>query len=426
MKKYFFVLGTNPELSLAELKAIFPNNKWELCASVAMADFSESLDAKKLMSGLGGTIKIGEMIKTVSLANRHALSDLVKKELFLEAKKLKDNLRFNFGFSFYGQKRLPGDFFKLGLAIKKDLRQIGIASRMVTSRDPILSSVVVEQNKLIEQGTEICLISDRGSVNIGKTLAVQPFKELSKRDFGRPNRDDFSGMIPPKLAQIMINLARRNDADFKDKTILDPFCGSGTVLMEAYLLGFKNIIGSDLSDKAVSDSVKNIDWIIDFKKDEKKNNIKIFQSDVLLLEKSIEKIDKTIELHRPYVDDVHIKCPKCGKTMYRTPEVIDCWFDSGSMPFAQRHYPFEHKNDFDKFFPADFICEGIDQTRGWFYSLMAISTFVMGKSPYKTVLVNDHIQDKFGLKMSKSKGNGVNPFELFNEYGADAVIWYSV
>ena len=143
-----------------------------------------------------------------------------------------------------------------------------------------------------------------------------------------------------------------------------------------------------------------------------------------LVEKSIEKIDKSIELHRPYVDDVHIKCPKCGKTMYRTPEVIDCWFDSGSMPFAQRHYPFEHKNDFDKFFPADFICEGIDQTRGWFYSLMAISTFVMGKSPYKTVLVNDHIQDKFGLKMSKSKGNGVNPFELFNEYGADAVRWY--
>lgn len=301
MKKYFFVLGTNPELSLAELKAIFPNNKWELCASVAMADFSESLDAKKLMSGLGGTIKIGEMIKTVSLANRHALSDLVKKELFLEAKKLKDNLRFNFGFSFYGQKRLPGDFFKLGLAIKKDLRQIGIASRMVTSRDPILSSVVVEQNKLIEQGTEICLISDRGSVNIGKTLAVQPFKELSKRDFGRPNRDDFSGMIPPKLAQIMINLARRNDVDFKDKTILDPFCGSGTVLMEAYLLGFKNIIGSDLSDKAVSDSVKNIDWIIDFKKDEKKNNIKIFQSDVLLLEKTIKKNSVDYIVCEPYL-----------------------------------------------------------------------------------------------------------------------------
>lgn len=301
MKKYFFVLGTNPELSLAELKAIFPNNKWELCASVAMADFSESLDAKKLMSVLGGTIKIGEMIKTVSLANRHALSDLVKKELFLEAKKLKDNLRFNFGFSFYGQKRLPGDFFKLGLAIKKDLRQIGIASRMVTSRDPILSSVVVEQNKLIEQGVEVCLISDKGKVNIGKTLAVQPFKELSKRDFGRPNRDDFSGMIPPKLAQIMINLARRNDVDFKDKIILDPFCGSGTVLMEAYLLGFKNIIGSDLSDKAISDSIKNIDWIIDFKKDEKKNNIKIFQSDVLLLEKSIEKKSIDYIVCEPYL-----------------------------------------------------------------------------------------------------------------------------
>lgn len=143
-----------------------------------------------------------------------------------------------------------------------------------------------------------------------------------------------------------------------------------------------------------------------------------------LVEKSIEPIDESVELHRPYVDDIHIKCPLCGKKMYRTPEVIDCWFDSGSMPFAQRHYPFEHKDDFNKFFPADFICEGIDQTRGWFYSLMAISTFVMNKSPYKTVLVNDHLQDKYGQKMSKSKGNGVNPFELFKKYGADACRWY--
>ena len=145
-----------------------------------------------------------------------------------------------------------------------------------------------------------------------------------------------------------------------------------------------------------------------------------------LAEKAIEDIDENIELHRPYVDNVHLKCPKCGKLMTREKDVVDVWFDSGAMPFAQWHYPFEHKEDFDQLFPADFICEGIDQTRGWFYSLIAISTYLTGKSPYKNVLVNDLILDKFGKKMSKSKGNTVNPFELFDNYGADVVRWYLI
>lgn len=144
-----------------------------------------------------------------------------------------------------------------------------------------------------------------------------------------------------------------------------------------------------------------------------------------LVEKAIENIDESIELHRPYVDEVHIKCPDCGAVMSRVPEVMDCWFDSGAMPFAQMHYPFEHKEDFEKeYFPADFICEGIDQTRGWFYSLMAISTFIMGRAPYRNVLVNDHILDKEGKKMSKHKGNTVDPFMLFDKYGADSTRWY--
>ncbi|MBQ3612043.1 MAG: isoleucine--tRNA ligase [Firmicutes bacterium] len=144
-----------------------------------------------------------------------------------------------------------------------------------------------------------------------------------------------------------------------------------------------------------------------------------------LVEKAQETITEDIELHRPYVDDVHITCEKCGKTMTRIPEVMDCWFDSGSMPFAQQHYPFENAENFDEeLFPADFICEGIDQTRGWFYSLMAISTFIKGKAPYKNVLVNDLILDKEGKKMSKSRGNTVDPFELFDKYGADATRWY--
>ncbi len=143
-----------------------------------------------------------------------------------------------------------------------------------------------------------------------------------------------------------------------------------------------------------------------------------------LVEKAIEEIDETIELHRPYVDDIHIKCPECGKTMSRVTEVMDCWFDSGAMPFAQYHYPFENEDLFEKQFPADFICEGIDQTRGWFYSLLVISTFVKGCSPYKNVLVNDLLLDKFGQKMHKSKGNAVEPFSILEKYGADPTRFY--
>ena len=143
-----------------------------------------------------------------------------------------------------------------------------------------------------------------------------------------------------------------------------------------------------------------------------------------LVEKAIEEIDETIDLHRPFVDDVHLKCPKCGKPMTRTKDVIDCWFDSGAMPFAQYHWPFANDGKFEDQFPADFICEGIDQTRGWFYTLMIISVFLKGCSPFKSVLVNDLIQDAEGKKMSKSKGNIVEPFTTMKEFGADVVRFY--
>ncbi len=131
-----------------------------------------------------------------------------------------------------------------------------------------------------------------------------------------------------------------------------------------------------------------------------------------------------IELHRPYIDAVTLRCPKCGGVMKRVPEVIDCWFDSGSMPFAQHHYPFENKALFESQFPADFISEAVDQTRGWFYSLLAISTLIFNKAPYRNVIVLGHVQDENGQKMSKSKGNAVDPMEALNTYGADAIRWY--
>ena len=133
---------------------------------------------------------------------------------------------------------------------------------------------------------------------------------------------------------------------------------------------------------------------------------------------------QTVELHRPYIDEITIKCPKCGKDMHRVPEVIDCWFDSGAMPFAQHHYPFENKDLFEQQFPAQFISEAVDQTRGWFYSLMAESTLLFNKAPYENVIVLGHVQDENGQKMSKSKGNAVDPFDALQTHGADAIRWY--
>ena len=143
-----------------------------------------------------------------------------------------------------------------------------------------------------------------------------------------------------------------------------------------------------------------------------------------LFEMSGDERAKTVELHRPYIDEITLKCPECGGEMHRVPEVIDCWFDSGAMPFAQHHYPFENKELFEQQFPANFISEAVDQTRGWFYSLLAESTLLFNKAPYKNVIVLGHVHDENGQKMSKSKGNAVDPFDALNKYGADAIRWY--
>ena len=143
-----------------------------------------------------------------------------------------------------------------------------------------------------------------------------------------------------------------------------------------------------------------------------------------LYEMSGDENAKTVEFHRPYIDQITMKCPCCGKTMRRVPEVLDCWFDSGAMPFAQHHYPFENQELFHQQFPAQFISEAVDQTRGWFYSLLAESTLLFNKAPYENVIVLGHVQDENGQKMSKSKGNAVDPFDALDKYGADAIRWY--
>lgn len=249
--KYFFVLGNHPALSIAEIKAVLLGSKVELVDSnILLVDTPEKINGRDLIARLGGTIKIGEIFDEL-LYQPHALFTASLKIL----SQIDKVGKFNFGLSYYGQAKL--DTRKVGLALKQELKGQGVSCRLVVSREKTLSSVVVQQNKLTTSGCELVYIKKDKKILIGVTIAVQPFKELSARDYGRPARDDYSGMLPPKLAQIMINLAQAK----KDDLILDPFCGSGTILTEAMVMGYRNIYGSDISKKAISDSQDNIQWL---------------------------------------------------------------------------------------------------------------------------------------------------------------------
>jgi len=252
---YFFILGNNPTLSLAELLAVLPCQDGSLInKDLFIWETDNEIIPENLIKTLGGTIKIGVFEKIVPLKQ-----DLTDPMLAICLKVSKNGTsKFNFGISDYGQQ--PLSLTPIGLTLKKKLREKGVASRLVTSRDKNLSSVVVEQNKLLTKGVEIVLAADGGRTLVGHTIAVQAFKDLSKRDFGRPARDDASGMLPPKVSQIMINLAQIKNYD---GLILDPFCGSGTILQEAMLMGFNQVSGTDLSPKAVEDTKENISWLKD-------------------------------------------------------------------------------------------------------------------------------------------------------------------
>lgn len=274
--KYFFVLGNNTALSAAEISSYFnkAGNKIELINSdVLILDAAEEIDAKELIKKIGGTIKIGKITGETDSFNPDLLPGLIQKNI--SAKEAKG--KFNFGISFYGKRKI--NLKILGMTLKRNWQEEGISVRWVTSREPVLSSVVVRQNKLVDSGAEIILIEHNKNLLLGKTLSVQPFKELSYRDYGRPARDDLSGMLPPKLAQIMINLGMCNEISSakntglpsaashagtarNDKIILDPFCGSGTILTEAALMGYGHLVGSDISAKAMEDTKRNIEWIV--------------------------------------------------------------------------------------------------------------------------------------------------------------------
>jgi len=251
--KYFFVLGTNTALSVAELAAVLGLEKATLLApDFLLWETNTEINAPNLITRLGGVIKIGQVL--VELDKE---SELLAKVIELASQKQASGAsgKFNFGFSDYGVKTFNKK--DLGLKLKKHFSDKEISSRFVVSQEKTLSSVVVTQNRLLTRGIEIVLAQSNGKIIIGETLCVQPFKDLSRRDFGRPARDDLSGMLPPKVAQIMINLAGLKDME---AVIVDPFCGSGTILTEAILMGYKNLFGSDVVLKAVENTRKNISW----------------------------------------------------------------------------------------------------------------------------------------------------------------------
>jgi len=291
--KYFFILGNNPTLSIAEISAVFELNNVAdrtgqcpaptLMENVLILETNQKFDAQDLIKKLGGTIKIGEIaddaVETrqclVSESfpsddnqTRHCLVSTddyineIKKIIETKIKNETPTAKYNFGISNYTNRNINTKI--IGMELKTWLKEKNISCRFVVSQEKTLSSVVVEQNKLLKSGVEIVILPEG---KLGYTLAVQPFKELSFRDYGRPARDDLSGMLPPKLAQIMINLAVApfikggEGIPSDDFVILDPFCGSGTILTEAMLMGFQNLIGSDLSRKAINDTEKNIDWV---------------------------------------------------------------------------------------------------------------------------------------------------------------------
>lgn len=249
--KYFFILGSHPALSLSELEIKVPG-KWQVInQDIAIVDSKNEL-AANLLEQLGGTIKFGQVIGQLERLDEPGANELAEKLLT----RASVDKKICFGLSDYDRRPISRDF---GIKIKRALQASGRSVRWVISREATLSSVVVEQNKLLTTGGELVFWRQDNLWYYGLTMGVQPFKALSARDFGRPARDDQSGMLPPKVAQVMLNLA-----DLKpDDIILDPFCGSGTVIQEAALLGVKKVIGADISAKAIIDSQVNWQWLAD-------------------------------------------------------------------------------------------------------------------------------------------------------------------
>jgi len=288
MHSYIFILGNNPALSIAEILVKFQSKKYYLInKKVLKVDFNQKIDAQKVIKKIGGTIKIVEI-----LAEDY-------QDLFLSVEKLLPKTfagKYKFGLSFYGDERK--DFKEIAMKIKKELKKRKISSRWIVSKNKNISSVIVKKNKLIENGLDLVIVKENDKKYLGKTIAVQDFEELSFRDYSRPARDSYSGMIPPKLAQMMLNIGLQGKID---QVLLDPFCGSGTILMEASLMGVKKIIGTDFSEKAIKDSQVNLEWVKEKFKTSQVKNLEIKVADVRRISNLIGKESIDLIVTEPYL-----------------------------------------------------------------------------------------------------------------------------
>ena len=308
--KYFFALGHQPKLSLAEIKSVLSpltdfvikNVSYEIC----IIETKEKIDLNLMQKKLGGTIKIGEIIKE-SEGNKILFLELldVNNKIYSNL----NNSKIHFGFSLYNLGTSPSDFSVfmrqinfLALKLKNKLKSQGISSRWVSSKKRILSSVIVRRNKILSNGFEIVFLIDSGKVFWGQTLSCQDFRAYEIRDFKRPVRDIERGMIPLRLAKIMLNLADK-EKDYS-QIVLDPFCGLGTIIQEAAELGYSHLIGSDNDKEAVTGTKENLKWFADF---DSKFQANIFQSDARKISQKIENFSVDLIVTEPYLGPLKIK-----------------------------------------------------------------------------------------------------------------------
>ncbi len=299
MTKYSFILGNNPILSVAEIFRLAESEKINLDIIDIISDCliieTENIDVLKWQNSLGGTIKIGEIKYTFK--QQAELINSLKKDNLIDNFFAQKNSKIIYGISQYGVAvNKPEKINSIAMEIKKELQADGFGCRYIQADKKNLTSVQVEKNKLIKQGAEILAISGINGFYLGKTLSVQDFENYSQRDYGRPSPNSRSGMLPPKLAKILINLSQAE----KTSKILDPFCGSGTIIQEGLLLGYTNFIGSDISARAVEDSKDNIDWIIK-NKNILNTNIEILESDVKQLDTHIKNNSIDNIITEPYL-----------------------------------------------------------------------------------------------------------------------------
>lgn len=319
--KYLFILGTNQTLSIAEIFARFSDLQKPTMpqTEVLIAETDKEIEAINEIKRLGGTIKIGRILDVFDYKDKDGMIDFLFNHL--QDKKRQGKLKF--GISYYGQKNFRTE--DIGLELKKRLKALSLSARFVTSREKNLSSVVVGQNKLLTEGAEFVFIQDGFKIIVGATDAIQPYKELSARDYGRPARDDQSGMLPPKLAQIMINLTQTGPGS----ALLDPFCGSGTILTEALLMGYQNLTGADISSKAVEDTKINIEWTI--KNNELKiKNYELFIKSATDLSKILKPNSTDAIITEPYLG------PQRGKAdVHRTKKELEMLYSKSLVEFQK-------------------------------------------------------------------------------------------